>query len=171
VRGPYDTDGDAIDAVAKEKFDKAILALRTFKSGPVGYDYIHFLPQVFCPIGFGSAGTGDMYIPTGGYRIEPDEEESLIEHTKRIFAVKHSSIEIACRWLADASIRFKSDDKILDAVSGLETLMTAGIEDPTREIAFRFRIHYASLPIFKIFKEREKARRDVYDARSTVAHG
>src|SRR5205823_9281149 len=47
--------------------DRAILGLRTFKAGPVGYDYIQFIPMMFSPLGMSSYGSGDPHVPPGEY--------------------------------------------------------------------------------------------------------
>jgi len=47
-------EGQMMSARAKAVLDKAVLALRTFKEGHVGYGYIHFRPVTFCPLALGA---------------------------------------------------------------------------------------------------------------------
>jgi hypothetical protein len=83
-------------------------------------------------------------------------------------------METACRRLADAETRNRAEDQIVDAVIGMEALLLAalGKEDRRSELKYRFSIHYSTL--FEGSMERRrtfKVAKDLYDLRSTLAHG
>jgi hypothetical protein len=170
---PKEGDQPAKDRV-KASLDRAILCLRTFKEGVVGYDYVRFYPLTFSPLGLPAFGYGDLYIPFGNYALDVEEYGSLTEHAKMVFASSDSSMEMACSRLADAEMRTKPQDRLVDAVIGMEALLLAGLanEDRKGELKFRFSLHYSTL--FQTPEERHRALRvakHLYDLRSTVAHG
>jgi len=164
--------GERMADRAKSVLEKAVLCLRTFKEGHVGYDYIHFRPVTFCPIGFfPTVGYGDKYIPFGSYSLTTDEYEALMAHAKLIFACSEPAMEMACSRLADAENRTRPEDRIIDAVIGMEALLLAAIGPPKGELRFRFSLNYTMLfpP-----EEREHAyhvAHDLYDLRSRIVHG
>ena len=76
---------------------------------------------------------------------------------------------LACSRLAMAQVRTSPQDRIVDAVVGMEALLLAGHK---KELRFRFALHYATL--FEGPDERLKAfkiAKDLYDFRSGIAHG
>lgn len=154
----------------KASLDKAILSLRTFKEGHVGYNYIHFYPVTFCPLTLPSVGYGDLYVPFGRYILKAEEFEALAEHAKMVFGVSEPSMEMACSRLADAETRTKPRDRLLDAVIGMEALLLAG--HGGGELSFRFSLRYSTL--FGKPEERHRAfgmARNLYDLRSKISHG
>lgn len=158
----------------KGSLDKAILCLRTFKGGHVGYDYIHFYPVTFCPLPLLSVGYGDLYVPFGSYILKAEECGPLAEHAKMVFGVSEPSMEMACSRLADAETRKKPRDRLVDAVIGMEALLLAGLGKEARkgELRFRFSLHYSTL--FGTPEERHRAFRvakRLYDLRSMISHG
>jgi hypothetical protein len=158
----------------RPRLDKFILALRTFKEGRVGYDYIHFKPMSFCPLPLPSLGYGDSYVPFGQYEVSNEEIEPLRQHASMIFASREPAMEMACSRLSDAQTRLRPQDRLVDAVIGLEALLLAGLrnEDRRGELKYRFSLHYSTL--FGTPEERHRAFRvakDLYDLRSTIAHG
>ena len=158
----------------KASLDKAILCLRTFKGGHVGYDYVHFYPLSFCPLPIGAYGYGDIYVPCGNYALNTEEVGALAEHAKMIFGACEPSMDMACSRLADAETRAKPQDRLVDAVIGMEALLLAGLgkEDRKGELKFRFSLNYSTL--FSTPEERHRAFRvakHLYDLRSSVAHG
>jgi hypothetical protein len=157
---------------AKVVLDKAVLSLRTFKGGPVGYDYIHFRPVTFCPIGFFNIqGAGDKYIPFGTYSLTVDEFEPLKAHAKLIFASSETAMEMACSRLADAENRTRPHDRIVDAVIGMEALLLASIRDRKSELSFRFSLNYAMLFPSQERHQAYRVAHDLYSLRSAIAHG
>jgi Apea-like HEPN len=152
--------------------DKTILSLRSFKGGIVGYNHIRCIPVSFCPFGFGTHGKVNVFIPFGRYELLEDEITELKEYTKLISKVSEPSMEMALSRLADAEIRTRPQDKIMDAVVGMEALLLSGLEDRRGELRYRFSIHFSTL--FDSPDARYNAFRiakDLYDLRSTIAHG
>jgi hypothetical protein len=170
---PQDADRPDTDHV-KATLDKAILSLRTFKEGRVGYDYVHFSPVEFCPLALPSYGFGDLHVPFGMYTLKEDESRPLVEHAKLIFSVSEPSMEMACSRLADAETRLRPQDRLVDAVIGMEALLLAGLnkEDRKGELKFRFSLNYSTLFETPETRYREfRVAKDLYDLRSIVAHG
>jgi hypothetical protein len=167
------SDRNKMDEI-KLRLDRAILALRTFKQGRIGYDWVNHQCLTYCPIALGSFGFSDLHVPAGTYEITKDEIQSLITHAECIFAVTEPAMETACRRLADAETRNRAEDQIVDAVIGMEALLLAalGREDRRSELKYRFSINYSTL--FPDPADRRlafKIAKDLYDLRSTLAHG
>lgn len=156
--------------LAKDLFDRAILCLRTFKAGRVGYDYIHFSPVKFCQVAMSSScGCGDAYVPFGSYRVSKEEETPFCDHAAMLFKVAEPAMDTALGRLADAETRTRPNDRLIDAVIGMEAMLLAGLRG---ELRYRFSLHYSTL--FDSPEERFAAFReakDLYDLRSTIAHG
>jgi hypothetical protein len=182
VEGEYEEEkilGQATDErggsnQVRDRLDKAVLAMRSFKPGPVGYDSIRIQSVKFCPLLVPSFGYADLYVPSGIYAISNSEVEGLCNHAQMIFACQEPSLEIACSRLADAQIRVRPHDRLVDAVFGLEALLLSCLrsEDRRGELKFRFSLHYSTL--FGTPEDRYRAFRvakDLYDLRSTIAHG
>ncbi len=158
----------------RQQLDKAIVALRTFKGGRVGYDQIQLRPLGFCPIDCSWFSYGDLYVPFGQYMVSNDDLDSLSQHAALMFVCSEAALTMACSRLADAEARLRPEDQILDSVIGLEALLLAGLHDQERrgELRFRFSLNYSTL--FKSAEERYRAFRvakDLYDLRSGFAHG
>jgi hypothetical protein len=167
-------DNDQGGGNIRGQLDRAVLALRTFKEGQVGYDHVRFRTMRFCPIPLPSFGYGDLHIPFGQYTISNNEVEPLREHAAMVLACMEPGMEMACSRLADAQVRLRPHDRLVDAVIGLESLLLAGLrnEDRRGELKFRFSLHYSTL--FGTAEERHRAFRvakDLYDLRSVIAHG
>jgi hypothetical protein len=158
----------------RENLDKAIQALRTFKDGQTGYDYIRFKSVNFCPVPLPAWGHGDLQLPIGQYIVLEEEIAALQHHAALIFSKLDPAMEMACSRLSNAQTRLRAQDRLVDAVIGLEVILLAGLqsEDRRGELRFRFALHYSTL--FSSPEERYKAFRvakDMYDLRSTIAHG
>lgn len=159
------------------RLNAAVVALRTFKNNPVGYDEIHFMPLKFTPAvrGRSSRTFGHEYIPLGHYEVPQGDAEGLRRHTGFIMQGLHPAVESACARLASASVRTAPADKLIDAVIGLEAMLLSslgGREEYRGELRFRFSLNYAVL--HDTPAERAKAKRlaqDLYDLRSKIAHG
>jgi hypothetical protein len=167
------SDQTRLDEV-KSLLDRAILSLRTFKEGRVGYDWIRHTCLTYCPISVASFGGSDLHVPAGSYEVTEADIDRLVAHAERIFAITEPSMETACRRLADAETRSRAEDQIIDAVIGMEALLLAalGREDRRSELKYRFSINYSSL--FQDPSDRRQAfkvAKDLYDLRSTLAHG
>lgn len=162
------TAGDKLKIYA----EKTILSLRTFKSGRVGYDMIRYYPLTFCPVPIAYGWYGS--VPAGFFYLPIDEYNDFVEHAKLVFTLADPSMTLACSRLAEAEMRERSEDRIIDAVIGLEALLLSNIEGEGRwgEKSFRFSLHYASM--FDVPDQRYQAlelARDLYTVRSGIAHG
>jgi hypothetical protein len=169
---PAISESPLTDVIAK--INTTLRCLRTFKEGPVGTYWLDLSFIKFCPLNMMSYWSHDRYVPPGSYNVEQEEIEKLSAHAGHIFALSEPAIEMACARLADAEARFRPQDQILDAVIGMEALLLAGLasDDRRSELRYRFSINYSSL--FKCPEERWKAykfAKDLYDARSKIAHG
>ncbi len=160
--------------IAREQFDKAVLCLRTFKGGSVGYDWVHFNFLKFCPCTLPSYRAFGLGIHPGVYWISEQEINDLTNHAGQVFGLREAALEIACARLADAEARIRPQDQILDAVIGMEAVLLAALENEDRrsELKYRFSLNYSTL--FSSPHERLEAFRTAkgfYDLRSRIAHG
>jgi hypothetical protein len=168
-------EGDAtpIMGEVRRRVDRAILALRTFKEGQIGYDSIRLRPTGFCPFSLPEQFPGDLHVPFGRYALPEDEVERLQQHAALVFACSEPALVMACSRLADAHSRVRPQDRLLDAVIGLEALLLAAVgKDDRGELKLRFSLNYSTL--FKTSETRRQAFRvakDLYNLRSTIAHG
>jgi hypothetical protein len=164
-----------VNNLARERFDKVILCLRTFKRGHIGYHYIRIRPLKFSLFALGYHGWRDAYVPFGGYRISNEEEGPLQDYAATFFQMnREPAMVMACSRLADAETRTRPHDRLVDAVIGMEAVLLAAIDKGDRrgELRYRFSIHYSTL--FDSPEERcnaFRAARDLYDLRSIIAHG
>jgi hypothetical protein len=157
----------------KADFDRTIMALRTFKEGGISLGWVRFKTLKFCPLPFSSKGFA-IREPLGSYHISEAETKSLQDHATLIFSTTEPAMEMACSRLSDAQTRLRDQDRLVDAVIGLEALLLAGIETGARrgELRYRFALNYSTL--FVKPEERYQSFRiakDLYDLRSTIAHG
>jgi hypothetical protein len=162
------------DDPVRDQLNRAVLALRTFKEGPVGYDTVHREPIGFCPSPLGSLIYGDLYVPFGVYQLSAGETTALRRHAEKLFTRLDPSMEMACSRLSDAQVRLRPEDRLIDAVIGLEALLLAALssEDRRGELSYRFSLHYSTL--FDSPQRRHaayKVAKDLYGLRSTIAHG
>ena len=149
---------------------QAVLALRSFKSGPVGYRELHMKPIGFSPLPRCTVGHGAEHIPSGRYVLCAEQVDSLRAHARQIAASLHPALSLAISRLSDAEVRISARDKLIDAVIGLDAVLLP--EGNRQELRYRFAMNYASLadaPEEKL--SRFGAARDIYDSRSTLAHG
>lgn len=170
--GDQDPFGESRIDRAKSLLDKAILSLRTFKEGIVGYDVIHFRPLKFCPVGICSAGCGDKYVRHGRYSLTANEYPPLAIHAELLFKCSQPAMKMACSRLGDAQNRERVEDRIVDAVIGMEALLLAALGDDRGELSFKFSLNFAML--FETPNERKSAFDEaklLYDCRSKIAHG
>ncbi len=163
---------DTIIKPFQEGLDFCMFALSTFKdAGAVGYDGIHITSAEFT-LGFAFDGqhvyTGE-HIPLSRFDLTPEEAPKIAAHAKAFEGI-HSTLEMASQRLVDSARRIKVRDTIVDAVIGLESILLANTGDRT-ELRFRFSLRYASLFPKEERKDAFYTSRDLYDLRSTIAHG
>ena len=156
--------------IVGDKFDRAVTALRTFKAGYVGYEKICGTAMTFCPLNVGEYGHSDLFIPLGHYSISESEATVLAGHSKAMHAVRDSAMQMACRRLADAETRLHDEDRLVDAVIGLEAwLLTDGNRS---ELSYRFALNYSTLGTTPAERyELYQRARTLYSLRSSIAHG
>lgn len=160
-----------VTKTAREKFNKLILCLRTFKSGHVGYDYIRIRPVTFCQFSMGDRGYGDLYVPFGGYYISNDEANQLAAYAEAFFPASEPAMAMACSRLADAETRTRPQDRLVDAVIGMEAILLAGSRK-RRNIKRRFSERYAALcDSHEDRRVKDEVGKSLYELRSDIAHG
>lgn len=163
-----------IEAV-RDELDEAVLAIHGVKDGPIGFDTIHFEPSGFTPVlGTSSISPLHRYIPLGGCDVNETEWTQVSDVLAKLRACPDTALRFAFRRLSDAQTRLKPEDAILDAVTGLESILLSSIEKPEDrgEKSFRCSLHFALLedsPAERL--TRFRAAKDLYGHRSTIAHG
>lgn len=165
---------ESVHDAAYRQLNKAVLCLRTFNEGTVGYGWVHFKSVKFCPLVFASYGSFEMLVHPGVYKLSEEQVAALPQHGQLIFGLAESALETACARLADAEARLRPQDQLLDAVIGMEAILLAGLakEDRKGELKFRFAMNYSSLLASPAERERAyKEAKDLYDHRSAIAHG
>lgn len=125
VFGDFSTDTVLTLDSVKSRLDTAVLCLRNFQEGHVGYEYLEFKPLSFCPLLITSPRFHDLYVPIGNYNISDEDVCALCEYAEHIFGMSEPAMEMACNRLADAEPRLRPRDRIVDAVIGMETLLLA----------------------------------------------
>lgn len=157
----------------RETLNLAILALRTYRTGPIGYDWVRFQPRNYTPWIPGPIDRfwNDSYVPLGNYKLWHGEEKSINKHVKHFQVEIHNSLEAACNRLASAEIRMNAQERLFDVVVGMESILLCEIPEGERgELRFRFALNLASLQK----QDRElyfKIGKNLYDLRSRIAHG
>jgi len=157
------------------KLDRVLLAFRTFKSGQTGLNAIQVLgSEIGGRSSFGRIG--DLPIPRFGpdYHLNATEIQQFLEHAAHIFSELDPALELACSRLSDAEARNRPQDRLLDAVIGLEAilLVSVGTDDRRGELSNRFSLNFSTL--FDGAEERFRQyliARDMYRHRSIIAHG
>jgi hypothetical protein len=171
--------GSVLDSVEADRMHRtlqlAVRALRTFKSGAVGFDYVWMKARRFSPFIGGRAGRGygTEYVPFGRFDVTADEIGELERHSSYFSQAFHRSLRTACSRLGAAEIRIDPREKLFDAVVGLEAILLTDLPDVYRgEPTYRFAMNLAAL------QDRVESRLDtfrlgkhLYDLRSAVAHG
>lgn len=154
------------------QLSRIILALRTFKRGAVSRGCVHFKPLQICFFYPHTIGYGMEHQPFGmnPYSLTSEEIAPLRAHVQLVTASDDEAMEIALNRLADAEARIRPQDRLLDAVIGMEALLLAGRSDS--ELRYRFSLRYSTL--FETAEARHRAYKvagDLYSARSKIAHG
>lgn len=163
-------------AELKKALDSAVMSLRIFKTGPVGYDGVHFSAARFTPFFLARVVRtyGNEYVPFGTYRLAADDLDLLRSLAENVATKLDVSLELACLRLAASEIRIDPRDRIIDAVTGLEAVLlsSAGDKGDHGELSFRLSLNYATLEDDP--KKRPhafSAARNIYALRSNLLHG
>jgi hypothetical protein len=174
IVGMNETADDTALTDLQGRLDRLVMALRTIRNSPVGYREAMLLPTRFVPMGYVTRTFMHEYVPLGSYHLTAAEVPAFRVHAEHLIGDIHQSLEIACSRLADAAIRLKHRDRLIDAVIGLEAVLLKNSDDLKYrgEVRYRFAMNYASLFGSADEKERQfRVARDVYDLRSNIAHG
>jgi hypothetical protein len=159
----------------RQAIDRALRALRTFKSGSVIVRQLHQAVTGFWPgIPLATGMILDRALVTAPWAIGVDEAAELALHAERLASDIEPSLELACSRLADAETRTLPRDALLDAAIGLEAILLHERSAEHRykgEMRYRFAMHYAALAPPRERRAAFHLARDLYDARSAVAHG
>jgi len=149
---------------------RAVLALRSYGSGPIGYREVHLRAVGFCPgLVTTITGTGE-YIPLGRYVLSAGGIDSFRAHAQHVAARLHPALDLAISRLSDAEVRTSPRDKLVDAVIGLEAVLLHGGQ--RQELRYRFAMNYASLvdvPAERLAKL--AVAMGIYNCRSKLVHG
>jgi len=140
-----------------ELLARGLLVLRTFRAGPIGYDFVRLKPVSFTPFFTGeiSRWRGDTYTPRGSYTLMEDDLPALKHHGDLLARQLDGSLEAACARLADGEIRLQARDKLFDGVVGLEAILLASRDRYQGELRYRFAMNYAAL--FELPEQRYQA--------------
>jgi len=152
----------------KQVFNKVVSALRLFKAGTVGYNFIQTKSLSWTPIGGTSTTSGIFTYPYfGQYKLEEHE----IEEFKSLF----KKIKKAPKFLTIPLSRFnfaydreKPEDKLIDYVTALESLLVKEMQELSYRLSLR-----ASLLLGNNSKKREEIYNMVkkaYTLRSKIVH-
>lgn len=172
--GDNHKEGQVMSQRAKELLDKAMLCLRAYKPGSIGYESINFHSATMCPLSIPSVRYNQNPIPFGNYSLVDVEFTELEHYAQMVFDCGEKSMQLALSRLADAEIRTRPEDMIIDAAIGMEALLLAslGKDDRRSELSFRFALNYSTL--FETPDEKLRGfqiARDIYSLRSLIAHG
>ena len=155
----------------EELMDDVVVCLRTFKSGPVAFDVVRYIPQGFCPLILPSHAKTDRHMLCGTFHLSSEEIPAFGIIAQQMLSNSDETLMVACSRLADAESRTQPRDKIIDAVIGLESLLLTLNHERISELGFRFALNYAMLQDKDNRLAANRFARDLYALRSKLAHG
>lgn len=159
----------------QDELNRIVVAMRTFQTGPVGYEGIHFKGARYYPLMTGASRTfGLEYVPLGTYALPADQVAGLAQHIQSMLHPLHPALEVAAARLSAAEVRLDPRDRIIDSVIGMEAILLSAVggqEAYRGELRFRFAMNYAVLQPKQEQPEANKLALSLYDLRSTIAHG
>jgi hypothetical protein len=148
-RGP-ELGADPFWKPTQEHVERCILATTSFKDGgPVGY---YGLRMAATELAFGAAFGmqhiwDNEHVPIGHYEMTSEDAPKLEAYAKH-FENAHPSLEMVCQRLVDSGRRTKPRDAIVDAVTGLESILLVEIGERYRgETRFRFSLNHDVPPL------------------------
>jgi len=174
IKGMVLNEGQTLKSIFS-LLDRAVLALRSYKNGSVGYLEIRLKALEYNLSFLGQNVKMQEAIPLDAYYLGLSDLSSFQNHIRLLVGkTNHSSLEVALSRLFDAENRPSSRDKLIDAVIGLEAiLLSTNAKQPYRqELRYRFSLNYSTFfntPESKL--ENFRKARSIYDLRSTIAHG
>jgi hypothetical protein len=153
-----------------EEMDRAISALRIYKSGFISCNYILQKPKKFIPVFPIILPPKNSRSPAGLTIFSTNEIEGFVSLFKNLSPNMHPTLKLACERLNEAETRISPLDKLLDATIGLEAIPLSPQNENQGELVYRFSLNYASLfPTINKLSEFEKAK-NIYSSRSKIVH-
>lgn len=157
-------------------FDKVVTALRLFKKGVTGYNFISHYPDQWMPMsGVSTSGRQCPRLHHGlTYKLEKEEIiefQKFWEEFKQIRLDDYPFLNLALRRFNFAQERMELLDKIIDYFIALEALYLKANE--LQELRYRYALRASHL-LGQDSKERKKIFSFLYDAyklRSKIVHG
>ncbi|HJH25591.1 MAG TPA: hypothetical protein C5S37_02200 [Methanophagales archaeon] len=149
-------------------FDEVISALRLFKPGTVGYNFIQTKAVDWRPIGDGGISSGIFTYPYfGAYPLKEDEIVDFKDFFKKL-KNKPKFLDIPHRYFNYAHTRERPEDKLIDYMIAFEGLFKVDVE-----LKFRLSLMVAA---FLGGNQKEKGSvfnlmRKAYNLRSKIVHG
>ena len=151
-------------------FDEMISALRLFKPGTVGYNFIRTEALDWNPIGGGSIHSGIFKHPYHGeYRLEKNEVPDFKEFFKKL-EHKPKFLDVPLRYFNYAHTRERPEDKLIDYMIAFEGLF---LVKEKAELSYRLSLRVAAF-LGENLDEKGKIftlMRKAYDLRSDIVHG
>jgi hypothetical protein len=169
---PCPAKGSFRESAQAQFLKNLVIALNTFKEGCVGIENIEIMAKSFFPDDRMSLGMGEMFIPSRNYLIRKEEVDSLLEHVVAFQKPLPKQLRIASSRLSDAQLRTNLEDKIIDAVIGIEAILLASQKEDTSGLSYRFSLNYSTFfdsPEAKL--KAYKTAKKLYNLRSQLAHG
>lgn len=152
----------------KKTFDNVISALRLFKKGVVGYNFIQIKPLGWYPMSTSTTSGIFTYPYFGHYKLEKHEIEDFKILLKKIEKAP-DFLTIPINRFNFANDRERPEDKLIDYIIAFESLFT---KEP-QELSYRLSIR-VSFFMGKSYKDRKEIFtliKKAYDLRSKIVHG
>lgn len=161
------------DHVAMERFDEACSALRLFKGGDVGYDWV-WSRFACCLVSGGEFSFGPLETRLsfpGSYVLSAEEGPEFKKFWRRWGRRKRDDkLDLAVRRFSMGCERRLAEDRLIDYVVALEALLLVGLSG---EYRYRMSLRGAAL-VGEDALDRAAVRRNLveaYDIRSEIVHG
>lgn len=174
VSDPHVTpDGRPGIVIAREKFADVCSALRVFKSGRLGYQYITMEPASWTPIPGGPGwGPAAKTILGEVYELSEQEVEPFLElwaHVESASATKRSEMDVPLARFNLGYVERDARERLIDYVIGFEALLL-GSEG---ELSYRLALRGAAM-LGKDAGQRQTVRDELkaaYNQRNKIVHG
>lgn len=165
--------GETIPTYSVEQnFEDVVLALRLFKYGSVGINFLTFTPLGWKGIG-SQSGSQLFKTPFGGRYSLVDEEvqgfRDFWHKTRDVIKKRLEILQLPFKRFSDAYYRLQIEDRLIDYMIAFEALFIEGKVDLTYKISRR-----TARLLGKTFEERKGISleiRNSYDIRGELVHG
>jgi hypothetical protein len=173
---PPPKEGALPSQIARKEFDEACSALRLFKSGATGYDYIRIKPTSWAVhVGAYTTSSIAARLPIGTqYTLSNEEVSNFLkfwDFFKKVRQKRQNRIEIAIRRFNFGYERARPEDKLIDWMIAFEALFLG--RGGRQELEYRLALRGSTL-IGKEPNDREKIfneLKEAYRQRSNIVHG